>query len=50
MDPLDDPFALLERLLSENKLGGSVDAIVIDVHGEASSEKMAIGHAFDGRA
>ena len=50
MDPLDDPFAVLERLLSENKLGGSVDAIVIDVHGEASSEKMAIGHAFDGRA
>ena len=50
MDPLDDPFAVLERLLSENTLGGSVDAIVIDVHGEASSEKMAIGHAFDGRA
>ena len=50
MDPLDDPFAALERLLSENTLGGSVDAIIIDVHGEASSEKMAIGHAFDGRA
>ena len=49
MDPLDDPFSVLERLLSENTLGGSVDAIVIDVHGEASSEKMAIGHAFDGR-
>ena len=50
MDPLDDPFVALERLLSENTLGGSVDAIIIDVHGEASSEKMAIGHAFDGRA
>ena len=50
MDPLDDPFVALERLLSENTLGGSVDAIIIDVHGEATSEKMAIGHAFDGRA
>ena len=50
MDPLDDPFVALERLLSENTLGGSVDAMIIDVHGEASSEKMAIGHAFDGRA
>ena len=50
MDPLDDPFVALERLLSENTLGGSVDAIIIEVHGEGSSEKMAIGHAFDGRA
>src|SRR3546814_259674 len=50
MELLDDPFAALEGLLGEHRLGGSVDAIVIDVHGEATSEKAAIGHHFDGRA
>ena len=28
---------------------GSVDAILLDLHGEASSEKMAMGHFLDGR-
>ncbi|MBL93816.1 MAG: TIGR00282 family metallophosphoesterase [Magnetovibrio sp.] len=50
MDPLDDPFAVLERVLKSYKLGTSVDAIVIDVHGEASSEKQAFGEIFDGQA
>ena len=50
MDPLDDPFPALEYVLRDHPLGGAVDAIIIDVHGEASSEKMAMGHAFDGRA
>ena len=50
MDPLDDPFPAVEEALRAYPLGGAVDAIVIDVHGEASSEKMAMGHAFDGRA
>ena len=40
----------VEKLLNDNyKIGENVSAIVIDVHGEATSEKMAIGHAFDGR-
>ncbi len=30
--------------------GGGVDATIIDVHCEASSEKMALGHMSDGRA
>lgn len=50
MDPLDDPFPAVEEALRTHPLGGAVDAVVIDVHGEASSEKMAMGHAFDGRA
>ncbi|NNE83797.1 MAG: YmdB family metallophosphoesterase [Alphaproteobacteria bacterium] len=50
MDPLDDPFPALDKVLRDHPLGGAIDAIVIDVHGEASSEKMAMGHAFDGRA
>jgi hypothetical protein len=49
MDAIDDPFAALDRLLAEHPLG-SVDAILLDFHGEASSEKMAMGHFCDGRA
>ena len=50
MDPLDDPFAGVEGALAGHELGADVAAVVIDVHAEATSEKMAIGHAFDGRA
>jgi hypothetical protein len=49
MDPLDDPFQAAEQLLRAHKLGGNVDAILIDFHGEATSEKMAMGHYLDGR-
>jgi len=47
---IDDPFAATERLLATHRLGSAVQAIFIDLHGEATSEKMAFGHAFDGRA
>jgi 2',3'-cyclic-nucleotide 2'-phosphodiesterase len=50
MDALDDPFAALERELSACPLALGADAILIDVHGEASSEKQAIGYFCDGRA
>jgi len=50
MDPLDDPFAAVERELSACPLGEAADAIVVDVHAEASSEKMAMAHFCDGRA
>jgi len=50
MDALDDPFAAVEKLLDANRLGGTVNAVVIDFHGEAASEKMAMGHFCDGRA
>ena len=49
MDPLDDPFAAVDRLLADTAMPGMVDAIVVDFHGEASSEKMAMGHHLDGR-
>jgi hypothetical protein len=49
MDPLDDPFAAVEKAIDGTALGGDVDFILIDIHGEATSEKMAFGHAFDGR-
>ena len=48
MDAIDDPFAAVDRLLREHPLG-SVNAILVDFHGEASSEKNAMGHFCDGR-
>jgi calcineurin-like phosphoesterase len=50
MDPLDDPFAAIERELSACRLKDSADAIVIDMHCEATSEKQSMGHFVDGRA
>lgn len=51
MDPLDCPFAAVERELRKIRLGaGGVEAIIVDVHAEATSEKMALGHVCDGRA
>jgi len=50
MDALDDPFAGVDAELNACPLGDSADAIVIDIHAEASSEKMAMGHFCDGRA
>jgi metallophosphoesterase (TIGR00282 family) len=49
MEPLDDPVRLTAELLGKHRLGVTVDAIVADFHGEATSEKMAYGHSFDGR-
>lgn len=50
MNPLDDPFAAVERELSACALSVDCDAVVIDMHAEATSEKMAMGHFADGRA
>ena len=41
MDPLDDPFASVDAALARHTLGGSADAIIVDMHGEATSEKQA---------
>jgi len=50
MDALDDPFAAVDRELEACPLGVAADAIVVDIHAEATSEKMAMGHFCDGRA
>ena len=50
MDPLDDPFAAVERELAACALNTGADAIVIDFHCEATSEKQAMGYFTDGRA
>jgi 2',3'-cyclic-nucleotide 2'-phosphodiesterase len=50
MDPLDDPFAAVDRELVACPLRIGADAIVVDMHCEATSEKQAMGHFLDGRA
>jgi calcineurin-like phosphoesterase len=50
MTPFDDPFAILARELAACPLREAADAVVVDFHGEASSEKQAVGYFCDGRA
>src|SRR6202047_339981 len=50
MDPLDDPFAAVDRELSACPLKQGADAIVIDIHAETTSEKQSMAHFLDGRA
>jgi metallophosphoesterase (TIGR00282 family) len=50
MDPLDDPFAAVERELAACPLRQGADAIIVDIHAEATSEKQAMGHFCDSRA
>jgi len=48
--PFDDPFHAVDQALKAHPRGGLVQAALIDVHCEATSEKMAMGHFCDGRA
>ncbi|WP_265500349.1 TIGR00282 family metallophosphoesterase [Paracoccus beibuensis] len=48
--PYDDPFSALDAVLRAHPPGGMVQAVLVDIHAEATSEKMAIGHFCDGRA
>lgn len=50
MNAMDDPFAAIERELAVCPLGEAADAVILDVHAEATSEKQAVGHFVDGRA
>jgi metallophosphoesterase (TIGR00282 family) len=50
MDPLDDPFAAVDRELVACPLKSGADAIVVDMHCEATSEKQAMAYFLDGRA
>jgi len=48
--PYDNPFSALDGALKSFPLGGQANAIVVDIHAEATSEKMAVGQFCDGRA
>lgn len=47
--PFANPFEAFDKLLKAYPLGGMMDAIFIDFHAEATSEKMAMGVHLDGR-
>ena len=46
----DDPFSAIDSVLKTHPLGGMVNASLVDMHCEATSEKMAMGHFCKGRA
>ena len=49
MTPLDDPFRVVDAILAEHPLGQAVDAVFVDIHAEATSEKLGLAHFLDGR-
>ena len=44
---LDSPYAYIDRVLDE--CAGEYDVSVLDIHAEATGEKLALGYAYDGR-
>ena len=50
MRKTDDVFKTAKEISNKMKLTKDVDFLVVDFHGEITSEKMAAGHFFDGRA
>ena len=49
MEALDCPVRALEKVLEKYQLGVNVNAILVDVHAEATSEKISFAHYFDGK-
>ena len=48
--PFDEPVSALDATFRAHPLGGLAQAVIVDVHAEATSEKMGLGHWSDGRA
>ena len=46
---LDDPFTVTKKFLDTEKLNSTCDSILVDLHGEATSEKNAFAHYIDGK-
>lgn len=49
MDPCENPFQCVDRCLREIEEKGGADAIIVDFHAEATSEKIAMSYYLDGR-
>ena len=49
-NPYADPFSALDGALRVHRLGAMADVVIVDLHAEATSEKVAMGHFLDGRA
>ena len=50
MKKCDDVFEASKKFIEKYKLKDDYDLLVVDFHGEITSEKNAIGHFFDGKA
>lgn len=50
MESLDDPIQGVQRALDEAPLGQVADAVIVEMHAEATAEKYIMGHFCDGRA
>ena len=50
MKKCEDVFEVSKKFLNKNKLKENYDILIVDFHGEITSEKNAIGHFFDGKA
>ena len=50
MKKCEDVFEASKKFINENKLKKDYDILIVDFHGEITSEKNAIGHFFDGKA
>ncbi len=49
MEAIDCPVQTMDKLLKNYTLGKNIDAIFVDIHAEATSEKLAFGYYLDGR-
>ncbi len=50
MKKCDDVFETSKKFIDKYKLKEDYDFLIVDFHGEITSEKNAIGHFFDGKA
>ena len=50
MKKCENVFEVSKKFLNDNKLKETYDILIVDFHGEITSEKNAIGHFFDGKA
>jgi hypothetical protein len=50
MKKCDDVFEAAHKFTLNKSLKKDYDILVVDMHGEITSEKMAMGHFFDGKA
>ena len=49
MKKTEDVFLFADKIINKIKLKKDVDFIIVDIHAEITSEKMAIGHYLDGK-
>ena len=50
MKKSEDIFEIAQEFIERNKLKNNFDFLIVDIHGEITSQKMALGHFFDGKA